>query len=181
MAPVFKLSSGKDTLRIRGLLYSHVHVLYQVAKLSICNLWPKQTKHHQTFQQHKLTVLAPCSTSIDLYRSSTHTLFLFRTPICLFLPSNHLLFLTRPIHLLFHCSISTSPFHSLSLSQTPSIHLVPFLSTAPCPCTAASFSLFYFRSLHSFSQSVFLPGSLLSFNWLPGGSGNFVFWLNTHL
>lgn len=150
---------------------------------NISDHWPRD----KTFQQHKLTVLAPCSTSIDLYRSSMHAdIYSFSlssssaVSICLFLPSNHLLFLTCSIYLPSYCSISTSLFRSFSVPQTPSIHLVHFLSTDLSPSTAPSFSRSFVSVLYTHSLCLFLPGSLLSFNWLPGGCGNFVFWLNTH-
>lgn len=66
---------------------------------------------------------------------------------------------------------------SLPLHITDSIYLSSLL-----PFSVLPMSLFlcvlYTPPLFC-SPSLLLPSSLLSSNWLPGGSGNFVFWLNS--
>lgn len=70
------------------------------------------------FLLHTQAALARCSTFIDLYRSSfplqhfPKTVMKTHTSIHLFLPSNHIPFLTRSIHLPSYCLFSTSLFRS---------------------------------------------------------------------
>lgn len=113
----------------------------------------------------KLAVLAHCSTSADLFRSSpfqhlpktvmmTHTLTYIHVPIYLFLPSNHQLFLTHSIHLPSHCSLSTSLRRSSLYHRLHPSILYPRSLPFYCSSLSFSFSSFSICSLHSVSVSV---------------------------
>lgn len=82
-----------------------------------------------------------------------------------------LLFISFPSVPLPPCCVATSPYHRL-------IHLSSLLPLSVLPMPPF-LSLYFLFSTLIHSPSLPLPSSLLSFNWLPGGSGNFVFWLNS--